>query len=164
MAISGIQEASWPRTYLSICAIQSPLSSLQWPSWHPSHSWLLCGPFLILEIGGLSTTTPFHFLIQYVTLSAYDLSRTGRPTLLHTLQRWLYTLALYLSPGYMRIVMAILLLGHPLDLHLGLSHINRPMMLESQLLLQPLSLSTLWKSKIRLSSSSKLATSPWSDG
>jgi hypothetical protein len=110
----------------------SSASSRQWPFLHPSHKFFSCGPLLLLEYIGLFGFFPRHFLRRYATLSAYDpTSKRGLPRLLHARQRWLYTLALYRAPLYMRIVMAIFLLDHPLEPHARLPHMNRPMMLVS---------------------------------
>ncbi len=56
-------------------------------------------------------------------------------------------------------VIAILLLGHPLEPHARLWHLNRPMILVSYSFVQPSVSSFSWKSKCRSSSSSRRDTS-----
>ena len=112
-----------------------------------------------------SNQTPCYLLclIQYTTLSAYEWSREGRLRLLQALQRWWYTLALYWSPEYKRMVMAIFLLDHPLHLHAVLWHLKRPMTFVLWLREQDSS-SLSWNRGSRSKSLSNCTTSSWRAG
>ena len=94
-------------------------------------------------------------------LSAYDWSNIGRLSQLRTLQRWWYTLALYFCPGYRSILVAIMLLDHPLELHSRLWHTKRPIMFVSRTRVHLVSSSFSQNSKLRSASASKFDTSSW---